>query len=238
VGTAEFSDAPAAARRIPRIGDAHAVDLERVLALAPDVVVVWEDGNSSAQIATLERLQLPIYRVRVASLADLPASIERLGDLAGTAPAAQAEAARLRAKLTDIAATYRGRAPLRVFLEIWNEPLYTIGGAHPISDAVRYCGGLNLFGDLRGNGPTISIEAVIARDPQAIVAIAPVGAAQAWLAAWRRFPSIDAVRRGALLAFEDQRLSRLGPGTIDATEVLCAQLATVRAARPGEPRID
>ncbi|HEX7416728.1 MAG TPA: helical backbone metal receptor [Steroidobacteraceae bacterium] len=228
IATVQFSTEPAAARSIERVGDSQAVDLERIVALAPDVIVVWPGGNSAAQIATLERLRMPIYRHRVARLADLPDSIERLGVLAGTSAVAQRAAAQLRAQLKQLAATYQGRRELSVLLEIWDHPIYTVGGTHLMSDALHYCGARNIFGDLTGASPTVTEEAVIARDPDVIVAAAPGNSGQGWLASWRRFAGLAAVRRGNLIAFEDQRLSRLGPSAVLATEQLCERLARAR----------
>ena len=228
IATAQFSSEPAAALRIERVGDSQAVDLERLVALAPDVIVVWPGGNSAAQIATLERLHLRIYRQRVARLADLPPSLERLGILAGTTRIAHLAAEELRGRLERLSLRYRGQRELPVLLQIWDHPLYTVGGAHMMSDALRYCAARNVFADLAGASPTITEEAVIARDPEVIVAAAMPGAAATWLARWRHFPSIAAVRRGNLIAFEDQRFTRLGPSVLLATEELCGTLERAR----------
>ena len=88
IATVEYSDEPAAAKRVPRIGDGIAIDMERVVALRPDVVVVWPGGGNPAQIVKLASLGFPLYHQQVNTLADLPASLRRLGELAGTQPAA------------------------------------------------------------------------------------------------------------------------------------------------------
>ncbi len=89
IATVEFSDAPAEARKIPRIGDSNAIDIERVVALRPDVVVVWEGGNNVAQVNRLERLGVPLYRHKVERLADLPVALRRLGALTDTRDVAE-----------------------------------------------------------------------------------------------------------------------------------------------------
>ena len=85
IATTEFADEPPAARRIPRLGDSAAVDLERVLVLRPDVIVLWPAGTGEAQVQRIATLHLPIYRQQVHALADLPGSVRRLGELAGYA---------------------------------------------------------------------------------------------------------------------------------------------------------
>jgi iron complex transport system substrate-binding protein len=117
-----------------------------------------------------------------------------------------------------------------VLLEVWNRPIYTVGGGHLMSDALTSCGVRNVFGDLKELGPVISTEAVIARNPDIIVASAPPGEGASWLAEWKRFGSLNAVRTGRLVAFEDQRLNRLGPSVVLATEALCKALAAAGGA--------
>jgi ABC-type Fe3+-hydroxamate transport system substrate-binding protein len=112
-----------------------------------------------------------------------------------------------------------------VLLEVWNRPIYTVGGAHLMSDALTLCGVRNVFGDLKELGPVINTEAVIARNPDIIVAAAPPNEGAGWLDEWKRLASLKAVRTGRLVAFEDQRLSRLGPSVVPATEALCKALA-------------
>lgn len=222
IATVEFSDEPAEAKKVPRIGDSNAVDIERVVALRPDVVVVWEGGNNVAQVDRLERLKLPLYRHRVSKLSDIPVSLRRLGRLAGTQEIAAAAARDVEARLAALQKRY-GQATDKptVFLEVWNRPLYTIGGSQMMSDSLSLCGARNVFADLKEQGPSVDTEAVIGRDPEIIVAVAPPGVSQEWLAEWKRFGTLRAVREGRLVPFEDQRLSRLGPSAVAGTEKLC-----------------
>ncbi len=108
-----------------------------------------------------------------------------------------------------------------VLLEVWNRPIYTVGGSQMMTDSLHLCGARNVFEDLKEQGPSVDTEAVIGRDPQIIVAVAPPGVSQEWLAEWKRFGTLRAVRDGRLVPFEDQRLSRLGPSAVGGTEALC-----------------
>jgi vitamin B12 transport system substrate-binding protein len=112
-----------------------------------------------------------------------------------------------------------------VFLEVWDRPLFTVGGKELMSDALQVCGVRNVFADLPQRAPAIGTEAVIARNPDIIIAAAPPGRGASWLAQWRRFPSLRAVKSGKLMTFDDQRLSGLGPGVIDATAAMCRKVA-------------
>lgn len=229
VASIEYSGELASERKLPQIGSADAIDMERLIASKPDVVVVWPDGNSPAQVATIERLGIPVYRQEAVTLDGIGASLRRLGRLTGTSAVADREASALEAKLAALRREYANvDHPPTVLLEVWDRPLYTVGGRELMSDALQVCGARNVFADLPQRAPAIGIEAVLARDPDIIVAAAPPGMGASWLTEWKRFPSLRAVRTGRLLAFEDQRLVGLGPGIIDATAALCRNIAVLR----------
>ncbi len=231
IATVAYADQPAAARQVPRIGDSSAIDMERLVVLKPDVVVYWPGGNNPAQIAQLKRLGFALYGQQVNRLGDLVASLRRLGTLAGTENAARQRAGQIEAQLVQLRAQYSKRAPMSALLETWNQPLYTVGGQHLMSDALSVCGAVNVFGDLPQLSPAVQVEAVITRNPDLIIVAAPPGAGAQWLQAWRNFPALKAVRSGKLLDFQDQALSRLGPSVVDATAGLCAQIEKARARR-------
>jgi len=226
IATVQYSDEPPAAKQVPRIGDVVAIDMEKLVALRPEVAVVWPGGGNPAQIEEIRRMHIPMYRQQVNKLSDIPDSLRRLGALTGTRDVAEQSARNIESRLATLAQTYgRGRHP-SVFMEVWNHPLYTVGGTQLISDAMKACGVRNVFSDLKDLSPVIDVEAVVARDPDIIVLAAPPAAGPEWLADWKRFPTLRAVRNGNLITFEDQRLTRLGPSVIDATEVLCKALTT------------
>lgn len=233
VATVEYSDVPAAARSVPRIGDALAIDMERLVLVHPDVVVAWPAGGNPAQREKIARLGIPLYQQQTSRLAELAPSVRRLGALAGTEATAGEAARAIEARLAALEREYAagawgaGRHPT-VLLQVWNRPIYTVGGRHLMSDALALCGARNVFADLPEPGPVVDIEAVIARDPDIIIAAGPPGESAAWLPDWRRFPTLAAVRQGRLLAFEDQALSRLGPSFLDATEALCRAIARLK----------
>jgi iron complex transport system substrate-binding protein len=228
VATVEYADQPAAARRVPRIGDSSAIDMERLLLLKPDVIVYWPGGNNPSQVAQLKHLGFVLYGQQTNRLGDLGASLQRLGALAGTSATARARAAQIDAQLLRLRAQYSKRPPMTALLETWNQPLYTVGGQQLMSDALLVCGAANIFGELPQLSPAVQTEAVLTRNPDLIIAAAPPGQGAPWLQAWRKFPSLKAVQSGNLLDFDDQALSRLGPSVLDATANLCARIDALR----------
>jgi iron complex transport system substrate-binding protein len=231
LATSRGSDTPAEAAQIPTIGDANAVNYERLVELKPDVVVVWEHLNNRLVIESLQQqLKLPTYFIRARGLADIPQSVRRLGVLAGTQGVAEAAASELDARVAALAGRKVEGEPLDVFYMLWAEPLYTVGSRHIIGDAIARCGGRNIFEDIDFPAPIVEIEAVVKRDPDVMLLSAPPITTRDWRERWGQFPSIRAVQTGQLLTFGDPRLDRMGPTAIDAVEGLCEMLDKARAA--------
>jgi len=228
VGTIAHSKEPAEAAKVPVVGDAETLDFEQLIGLRPTVVVVAVDVVQRARIDRIRALGIPVYQVHVTRLAQMPESLRRLGALAGTEAAANREADRLAAELAAIDARFRNRAPVRVLYQIWDKPIYTIGGQHVITDALKLCGAVNVFADLGTAAPAVTREAVVLRNPELILASAPPGAADEWLAEWQKFPALAAVRDRHLVKYVDERIDRMGPSVIAATGSLCAVIDGAR----------
>jgi len=228
VGVLSPADWPPEAARLPRVGDALAVDLERVVALGPDLIVTWP-YLAPAQIERLRTLGVPIYVSDPHTPEAIAEDLERLGTLAGSADVAARAAERFRARLGTVVATPRDRTRLTVFYEIWNQPLYTVGGRHLITAALDLCGGTNIFASLALPAPQVSIEAVLAAGPAAIVAGTDDAVRPAWLDDWRRWKDLPAVRHGNLFVVDANLLHRAGPRFADGVAQLCAALAQARS---------
>lgn len=227
VGTAAYSDFPAAARRVPTIGDSSAVDIERVVALKPDLVLAWRSGNPAGIIAKLEHLGLKVLVTEPSSLEVIADQIIALGRVAGTEATANQAAARLRRSIAALRREYRGRRPVSVFYQVWYAPLMTVNGRHVISEVIKMCGGRNIFAGLRPLIPRVSIEAVLAADPEAIVTASDKPAAQA-LREWSDWKQLRAVRNGNLVALPSDDISRPTPRLLDGARLLCARLDRIR----------
>jgi iron complex transport system substrate-binding protein len=227
VGTVDTSNFPAAARTLPRVGDVHAIDLERIVALAPDLVVTWP-YTTPAQVALLRARGIAIFTADPKSIDGIAADLERLGELAGTDGEASAAAAAFRARIASLKSRYAGRRRLRVFYEIWDPPLYTIGGRHLISEAIALCGGENVFAALSLPAPEVSVEAVLAARPEAIIAGADGAARPPWLDRWQRWPEVPAAKLGHLYVVDADLLHRDGPRFVDGAASLCEAIDAAR----------
>jgi len=229
LATVTGSDEPEAAKKIERIGDANALVFDRLIALKPDVVVVWKDLANELIIDSLvNKLKLNVYYVSVRMLDDIPRSVRRLGALAGTSAIADPAARSMESKIAGLPKkTPSDRRPLDVFFMIWDVPLYTVGSRNVVSDALRRCGARNLYDDIDFPSPVVEFEDIKKRNPDVILMSAPPITARDWRERWARFPSVKAVANKQVLTYSDVRLTRMGPSAIDSVPGLCQQLDRV-----------
>ena len=231
VGAMNFSDYPEAAKKIPLIGDNAQIDIERVVALKPDLLVAWQSGNTARQLEQLAKLGVPIFYSEPKKLDQVADSLLRFGQLLATESTAQAAAAEFRAKIAALSARYGGRPPVRVFYQIWDKPLYTLSGQHIVSDAIRACGGVNIFAGLQVVAPSVSTEAVLEANPEAIFGGEQHDPADAGLNIWKPYRSLLAVQRGNLFTLGGELLTRAGPRMTLGVADLCDKLELARQRR-------
>lgn len=234
VGTVDYSDYPPEAKKVARVGGYSRVDLEAVAALKPDLVLAWESGNNMPQIGKLRALGLTVHVSQPNKMENVADQLVRLGQLAGTEAAANAAAERFRKRLEGLRAANANKPKVRVFYQIWKSPLMTVGGPQIISDAILLCGGDNVFGHLKQMAPTVSVEAVLEADPEAIVATGMGDAKPEWLHDWDKWTRMTAVKRDNLFHINPDIMQRHTPRILDGAEKLCAHLDVARSHRPAK----
>jgi iron complex transport system substrate-binding protein len=228
VGAVDYSDYPEAAKKLPRIGSYAQLDLEAIAALKPDLAIGWGSGNVPAHIEKLRALGIPVYLSEPGRIDDVAKNIERYGALAGTQAAAGEAAAGFLARLLALRTRHGQRPTVRVFYQIWKQPLMTVGGSQVITDAIRLCGGENIFASLKPLAPNVSIEAVLAADPEVIVASGMGEARPEWVDDWRQWPGMTAVKHNNLFFIPPDLIQRHTPRILDGAEQLCTHLETAR----------
>lgn len=227
VATVDFSDYPAAAKTLPRVGSYARVDVEAVAALRPDLVLAWDSGNPPAAVAQLRKLGIPVFVTEPTALDDVARDLERYGTLAGTSAGVRAAQA-FRIRMATLQQEYAARKPVRVFYQVWDEPLMTVNGKQIISDVIRLCGGVNVFANLPALAPTVSTEAVLTENPDVIIAGGMGERNAAWLEPWKKWPRLKATARGNLFFIDPNLLQRHTPRLLDGAEALCAKLEEAR----------
>ena len=228
VGTSSYSNYPAAAEKLPRIGDAFRVDLERVLVLKPDLILAWQGGTPAFLIERLRGLGLPVLVIGTHQLMDIATNLELIGQVTGHETQAHAAAQKFLEGLEALRKEYAGRAPVPVFYEISATPLYTVGGRQIISRMIELCGGRNIFSELHALAAPVSLGAVLARNPQAIVTGSDAGAA-ARLKEWQRWPQMSAVRNQGLFVISGDLIARATPRILQGGKQLCEDIDTTRS---------
>lgn len=204
---------------VPSVGRYGQLDMERLLSLQPDLLLLWPGSVGIAQREQLRNLKIPTYIAEPGSLEQLADQLEALATALGRPARGHQLAGQLRQRLAGLRAQYQSDKPVRVFYQVWDQPLYTIGGGQIISDALAVCGAKNVFDDLKLPAPQVSIESVLQRNPEVIIA-----SIQAQLDAWKAWPQIDAVKHGRLLLLADKGLERPSAQMLEATARLCEQL--------------
>lgn len=231
VGAVEFSDHPQAAKAIPRVGAYDRFDLERIVALAPDLVIGWASGSNRTQLGQLQAMGLTVYRSQPDAFDDVAGELLRFGLLSGNAAGGEAAAAAYRSRAATLRARFGERPRVRVFYQIWDVPLMTVGRRQIISSAIALCGGENIFGELETMAPQVSVEAVLAADPEALVAGGMGEVRRDWVESWRRWRQLLAVQRDNLFFVPADLLQRHTPRLLDGAEMLCTHLEVARARR-------
>lgn len=226
VATVDYSDHPAQARAIPRIGDAFRVDFERLLALRPDAVLVWASGTPVQTIDRVRALHLPVMTFETYRLADVSAVVRSIGRLAGTSDVADPVASRFDDEIRALRDQYRSRPQVSVFMQINDRPIYTVNGRHIMSEVIELCGGRNVFAQLDDLAPAVGIESVIAANPQVIISTSDTVPDAA--ASWGKWRHIDAVRKGNVYTLPSDDIARATVRLTDGAREMCRTLDTAR----------
>lgn len=236
VGTVAYSDHPPAALALPRVGDHAQLDLERIVALRPDLIVAWASGNSAAQVERLIDLGLTVYRSEAREFKDIADNLRRLGTLTGEPAAGQREAAAFEAALAVLHARYAPRREVRVFYQIWHQPLLTVSRHHLISQALTLCGARNVFAGFETLTPQVDEEAVWTARPDVVVtgSVEPDGSAD-HLDRWRGRRALRARTALQLVVVNPDTLHRASSRVVQGVAELCEKLDAARAALPSVP---
>ncbi len=239
IGAVDYSDYPPAALKVPRVGSNMRLDLERIAQLKPDLVLVWMHGNAEREIERLRVLKIPMFFLEPHHIGDIPSGLERIAHLVGTDRVAAQAATQFRARHAALQATYAQRTPVRVFYQIAEQPLMTINDQQIISDVIRLCGGINVFGKENMLVPQLSVESVVAANPDVILT-ARIGDRgnqadtaqrkpdEPSLQRWLDFRTMKAVRNGQLWLIPGDQISRHGPRIVDGAQAVCTALEAAR----------
>ena len=231
VAVVSYSDYPPEAKQVASVGSHTRIDLEALVSLAPDLVIGWVTGNPAEQLETLEALGMPVFYIEPRTIEGVASAIERLARLAGTEAAGQQVADSFRHQMAQLKTRYAEREPVTTFYQVWNEPLMSVNNQHLIGQVIQLCGGVNVVGEQSRLVPRLDDEAVLAANPEAIVAGGMGEENRHWLTHWEQYPYLSAVANNHLFFVPPSLIQRPTPRLVEGTRILCEQLDSVRQQR-------
>lgn len=231
VGVVAYSDFPKAATLLPIVGGYTKTNLEKILELKPDLVIAWDSGNSDASVARIKELGFAVYVDQPDKLADVAKSIRDIGVLSGTSDVAEQAANKYLQQIEQMRLKMLGKPLVSTFYQVWNSPLRTINGSHIISDAIKLCGGVNIYADQSAIAPIINIESILERDPDVILASGMSNSRPEWLDEWKNWPSLSAVTSDNLYFVNPDHIQRHTVRILKGIDAICRQLQDARDKR-------
>ncbi|QIA27217.1 cobalamin-binding protein [Thermaerobacter sp. PB12/4term] len=223
VGVDSFSDYPAEVKDLPKLGGLTDTNYEQIVALEPDLALTI--GGTEEQVKKLEELGIPVAVIQPATLDDVLDRIQRIGELVDAQAGARQVVADMKARIDavrqEVAAIPQAER-VRVFYEVWNDPLMTVGPGGFIHDVIVAAGGVNVAEGTSQPWPQISLEEVVRQDPQVIVVPDSLKSSYDQLKEGSRpgWEGITAVKEGRIYLIDDNLISRPGPRLVEGLEQL------------------
>lgn len=229
VGVVEYSDFPAEAKSIARIGNYAGLNIEAIIALQPDLIIYWPEGNPARDIERLKQLNMPLFASDPNTFEEIAEDIKRFGVLTFHQENGQEIATDFLAEVETLRKKNKDKKKLNVFFQVWDKPLLSQNGDTFISRVISLCGGENIFADLRIKSPQISIEAVLSADPDIILAGAKSGQRPDWLDSWQQYSFLSAVKNKQLQTVNADLIHRPTLRLLEAAEQVCTIFDDARA---------
>lgn len=231
VGAVKYSDYPEAAKNIPRVGGYSSLNIEAIVALKPDLLIAWPEGNRNRELDRLKALGLPILVSDPREFNDIANALTLYGKVTGKEEQAEIALLAFNKKLNYLRSTYSKQEKVSVFYQVWNAPLMTQNGNTFISRAIEVCGGENIFADLPMTNPQVSIESILVQDPQVIVASGMGQSRPEWLDDWRQYTTLQAVQKNQLYHILPELFQRPTSRFLVGTQQLCEAMQDARVVK-------
>lgn len=228
IATVEYADYPTKALAIPRVGGYYGLQIEKILQLAPDLIIVWKNGNKAEDIQKLERLGLPIKYSKPKSIDGVAQELIWLGELTGH----QGEASRLATdyqnRLSQLRLSYQNKSPIRVFYQLWSEPLMSVNKNTWIHQLLTTCGAVNVFANNPTDYPQLSLENVLVTHPDLIIMPQEKSKQVQPKINWQQFSMIPAVKHNRFMQVDADLIHRFSPRMLIGLEDMCKKIEASR----------
>jgi len=224
VGRTTYCNYPAEALKVEAVGDTLKPSIERIIALRPQVVFVSTASQLEAFTSELEAHHIAVYVTDSHDLEGVFRSVSKLADVLGKRSQADQLLKQLRDRVAIVAEKVKGRPVVRVFYQVSDEPLYTIGRDAFLTDLIKRAGGVSVTADVPGAWPKYSAESALAANPEAIVLPTGGSMGQANSNVASALSRSPAVKNGRVYKINDDHLSRPGPRSVEGLEELARAL--------------
>lgn len=220
VGVTSFCNYPPEARKITKIGDTMNPNLEAIIAQKPQVVFVSTDSQIENFTRRMQEQNIAVFVTDAKNLEGVLRNIEQIGDVLGKKEQAENLTVGLQKRIAAVESKVKGAEPVKVFVQISNSPIYTIGKDSFITDLVRRAGGVSLTENIPTAYPNLSKETALAFEPEAII-LSESPDNQEPNEAFKNSP---AVKNGRIYKISADLLSRPSPRIVDALEEMARAL--------------
>jgi len=228
VASVNYANYPPEAEKLPKVGGYNKFNIESIAAMQPDLIFVWESGTPKPFIDKIKQLGIPVYLDEPSTIEEIADSIRRIGKLTGNDEVANQAAEKHLNDLAKLKQTQVDKTPVKVFYQVWDDPLYTINGKQVISDVLRLCGGVNIYADESIKAPIISLESLIDRNPEVIMTGSTHISTDKSLERWKKWPSMAAVIHDNLFLVDADIVSRHTTRLIEGATSICQKLDIAR----------
>lgn len=226
VAVSEYSDYPEEAQLLEKVANFDSVNIERIIALNPDLIVAWRSGGSIKSLNQLKGLGFSIYYSDTTYVADIADRIEELSQYADQPDVGRTNAKAFREELKRLQDQYSSRTPISYFYQLSSKPIYTIANNHWPSEVFSLCGGINIFEQSPTPYPQVGLEQVIVKAPQ-VMFTSPhtVQNTELWTP-WQK--QIPAVSNKFIWSLNADWLNRPTPRSLKAIEQACQHFEIAR----------
>ncbi|HEM8292023.1 MULTISPECIES: vitamin B12 ABC transporter substrate-binding protein BtuF [Providencia] len=219
IAVSAYSDYPEQAKKLEQVSDWQGVNVERIIALKPDLILAWRGGNPQRPLDQLASFGIPIIYFDPQTIDGVIDAVNELSQYSPKPELAQQNISAMRAKLTP----YRNQKKSdlktkKIFIQLGTQPLFSTGKHTLQNDVVTFCGGENIFANSAVQWPQISREQVLTRNPDVIVMTGSIEQEKVVRNFWQSQLDVPIIR------LNEDWFHRAGPRIIDATEQLCEQL--------------
>ena len=236
ISVSAYSNYPESVKKLPITSDARSIDLERMKQLKPDLIIYWRGGMPETHIESLKKIfnraETQIISVEPKKLSDIAQDIETIGKVLGTQAIANKNAKVFNAQIAELKRKYQSpnKRKVRVFYQVWSQPLMTLNQDHLIADIIQICGGEQLFAKEKLLVPIVSREAVVEANPEIIFTATDSGKKVDW-SMWTSIPQLAATKGKAFVALDGDTISRPSPRIIQGANKICSEIDKIRLLR-------